>query len=76
MLLKDDNFTDLCGLRIKEAADGKSADLIEESNRKLFLHELKRRQIAQFALFMMAVSDLGPERGQGLIIFYCCLGKF
>lgn len=56
MLLKDDNFTVLCGLRIKEAADGKSADLIEESNRKLFLHELKHRQIAQFAVFMMAVS--------------------
>lgn len=56
MLLKDDNFTVLCGLRIKKAADGKSADLIEESNRRLFLHELKHRQTAQFAVLMIAVS--------------------
>jgi len=76
LLLEDENFTDLCGLKIIEVADGKSADLSEESNRKLFLHELKLRQIAQFAVFMMTVSDLGPERRQGLIIFYCCLGKF
>lgn len=63
MLFKDDNFTDLCGLRIKEAVDGKSADLIEKSNRSLFLYELKDRQIAQFTVFMTTVRDLGPESG-------------
>lgn len=49
-------------------------NLTEES--KLFLHELKHRQTAQFAVFRLAVSDLGPEMRQGLITFYCCLGKF
>lgn len=68
MLLKDDNFTGLCGLKIKEASDGKPADLTEESNRKWFLHVLRHRQTARFAVFVTAVSGLGSERRQGLII--------